>query len=193
MVNNIHALVRDFLQQKTVVAQETGESPARYKKAGVVPYIHENGFRFYVMKPRGMRPDLGEPPFQLCKGTRMYRVDGRWRDMRDEVLGDEKETLAETALREGIEELGVRLENIIQLIDMGPYRFSSATTGKDKEMWLFAAEMNDMADFASDSELAPATIARKWLTSSQFEVVGRPDHHYILRDIEGKLKAYHKE
>ena len=95
------------------------------------------------------------------------------------------ESLAETALREGIEELGLRLKNIKQLLDVGPYRFSSATTGKSKEMWLFAAEMAS-GDFSAD--VAPTTAERVWLSLEEFDIAGREDHRYILRDIESKLK-----
>jgi hypothetical protein len=191
MVSDIHALVRDFLQQQTL---EQGAAGDAYRKAGVIPYIRDDGLLFYVMKPRATRPDLGVPLFQLCKGTRMHHVPGvGWRDLRDSELGAHKETLAETALREGIEELGLKLENIKQLLDMGPYSFASATTGREKQMWLFAAEMKDTEDFLPDSQIATTTSARQWLDTAQFEVVGRGDHHYILRDIEQKLTRQHKE
>jgi hypothetical protein len=195
MVTDIHARVRAFLQDESVETLTESVDSDRYRKAGVIPYTREEDLRFYVMKPLGERPELGEPAFQLCKGTRMYHVPGvGWRDMRSEGnFNGEKETLAETALREGIEELGLKLENIHRLIDLGPYSFSSATTGRAKEMWLFAAEVKEMDDFASDGEVAFTTEARKWVSAADFAIVGRPDHHYILGDIAVKLTQHHKE
>lgn len=98
------------------------------------------------------------------------------------------EFLAVTALREGIEELGLKLENIKQLYDVGAYDFSSATSGNAKQMWLFAAEMS--ADDFSD-DVADSTAGCGWLSLAEFDVAGREDHRYILRDIEKKLKQYY--
>ena len=186
-----------------------------YTKAGVVPFLRDP-YRYYLMKPMAKNLELDAPEFQLCKGTRMMKIDDAWVDIpssfpsppvgeagakrrergclnegsskipplpqgeREVVL----ESLAATALREGIEELGLKLKNIKELFDLGPYGFSSATTGKSKEMWLFAAEMaqDDFSD-----EVAETTADRTWLTMPEFNVAGREDHRYILRDIEKKL------
>lgn len=195
-MQDIHASIRTFLQQQSVVSLVSQPAPPEgCRKAGVVPYMREGGLRYYVMKPRGDRPELGAPTFQLGKGTRMYLVPGvGWRDLReDNAAAPEKESMAETALREGIEELGLKLSNIAALVDLGPYNFTSAATGKEKQMWLFAAEMKDEDDFAAERDVAITTRERSWVSEAEFAVVGRKDHHYILRDIEAKLKQHHKE
>lgn len=194
MGTDIHALIRGFLQQQTVIplAGESSLPPDAYTKAGIVPFIRENEILYCVAKPRGTMPDLGAPPFQLCKGTRQHRLkDIGWRDMKEAAReGMDKETLAETALREGVEELGLTLENMGQIFDMGGFAFSSATTGKEKHMWLFAAEMKDRDDFLHDREIAQTTEARQWLSAGEFAVAGRADHRYIVDAIETRLKEH---
>jgi hypothetical protein len=184
---DIHALIQKFLQQQSNLPPTVGGEGVT--KAGVVPFVRDP-YRFYLMKPVAKQQNLGAPKFQLCKGTRMMKVDGVWQDITPSLTlpptgGGEIETLAQTALREGIEELGLILENIGRLFDMGAYDFSSATTGKGKTMWLFAAEMKS-EEFSP--EVAPTTADRGWLTLEEFNMVGREDHRYILEDIEKKLK-----
>ena len=198
MVSDIHALIQQFLQPQTVTALVTAEQTAsadRYLKAGVVPFVREDPYRFYLMKPHAKIAGLGEPAFQLCKGTRMHHVPNvGWRDIRESGSRmPQMETLIQTALREGMEELGLKPDNIARLFDVGPYGFSSATTGKSKEMWLFAAEINDPDDFLAEREVAGGTAARQWLSAGEFDVVGRQDHRYILEDIESRLAAFYKE
>lgn len=183
---DIHAAIRAFLQQHETLPHE-GEGD--FTKSGVVPFLRAP-MRYYLMKPRARIPELEAPPFQLCKGTRMYFAPGiGWRDMQDAAPRENMETLAETALREGIEELGLKLENIARVIDMGPYDFSSATTGKPKRMWLFAAEMKSADDFLPERDVALTTAARGWLTLAEFAVAGREDHRYILQDMENRLSG----
>jgi hypothetical protein len=199
MITDIHAAIDTFLQQNSVISlvgNPDGFSPDSYLKAGVVPFIrHEGGYRFYVMKPQGRIPALGHPPFQLCKGTRMQLTpNGGWQDMRENSDEDTiKETLVQTALREGIEELGLKLPNIAGLYDLGPYEFASATTGKSKRMWLFAAKIVDSNDMLPDEAVVETTDERQWLSANEFAVVGREDHRYILDDMEIRLGSLLKE
>jgi len=194
MTDDIHALIRAFLQQQTIksLIDRPSLPPESYTKAGVVPFIRENGdFRFYVMKPSGKIPELGEPLFQIGKGTRQHYVKNAWRDIKEfSTITGEKETLAQTALRESVEELGIVFSNIAALFDMGGFEFSSATTGRAKHMWLFAAEVKNTEDFLSDAETAPTTGARKWLLASEFAVAGREDHRYIVEEIERRLRQH---
>jgi len=194
MTNDIHALIRAFLQQQTIrsLIDRPSLPPESYTKAGVVPFICENGdFRFYVMKPSGKIPELGEPLFQIGKGTRQQYIKSSWRDIKEFSLATgEKETLAEAAIRESVEELGLVFSNIIALFDMGGFEFSSATTGRAKHMWLFAAEIKNAENFLSDAETAATTGARKWLLASEFAVAGRKDHRYIIEDIERRLRQH---
>lgn len=173
------------MQGHTIVPLYSGAAPGRVLKAGVVPFVGR-AERFYLMKPVARHANLAAPAFQLCKGTRMQHVEGRWRDLREEETpAGREELLAATALREGIEELGLRLENITALFELGPYIFSSAKTGNQRQMWLFAAQVKDEKDFLA--EVADTTAARQWLTLAEFEQVGRVDHRPILRDIAAKL------
>ncbi len=199
MSENNHAAIEAFLQQQSITRlweDVHSHTITHYNKAGVLPFVREGGFSYFFMKPVSTSPDLGEPPFQICKGTRQYQMpDGTWQDIRDGIgqHADMKETLAATALREGIEELGLKLDNIHQLMDMGAFNFSSATTGKTKYMWLFAAEIRQPDNFLSAAETTPSTQERKWLNCADFGVVGRKDHLYILKAIEASLQAHFKE
>lgn len=161
-----------------------------------MPFVRSGGFKYFMMKPVSISPDLSEPPFQICKGTRQYQLpDGTWQDIRDGAgqHADIKETLAATALREGIEELGLKLDNIKYMLDMGAFNFSSATTGKTKYMWLFAAEIHHHDNFLSDAETTPSTQERKWVNCADFQAIGRKDHVSILQEIENRLINNFKE
>jgi hypothetical protein len=186
-MTDIHAQIRAFLQQQTVMPFSGREDSAHYTKAGLVPFITARDPLFYVMKPLTKHPDLGAPPFQLCKGTRQYYHHGQWRDMRGGWEEDgQKEELIETALREGIEELGLVLGNIRQLIDMGAHAFTSASTGTKKHMWLFAVEVKSPDRFLPDADVANTTSERKWIGAAEFSVVGRLDHRYVLTKMAGE-------
>jgi 8-oxo-dGTP pyrophosphatase MutT (NUDIX family) len=198
MTEDIHALIRTFLQQQSVIPLEGPPllPPESFTKAGVVPFVKDkDGLRFYFMKPAGKIPELGESLFQLCKGTRMqWMKNSGWRDIKEfSTLTGVKETLVETALREGVEELGLVLSNISALFDLGGFTFSSATTGKNKYMWLFAAEMKEDKNFLPDASVAHSTGARKWLRTAEFEIEGRRDHRYIVSDIESRLLQHYKK
>lgn len=180
---DIHAPIRAFLQQQSMASAREKEL---ITKAGVVPFLR-NPLRFYLMKPVARHADMPPPQFQIGKGTRMMKMGGVWQDIVSAPpAGAEMETLAETALREGIEELGLVLENIRRLFDMGAYDFFSAATAKRKVMWLFAAEM---ASEEFPGEAAASTAERGWLAFQECLAVARPDHRPILKDIQEKLKT----
>jgi 8-oxo-dGTP pyrophosphatase MutT (NUDIX family) len=192
MHSDVHARVHAFLQDVSVVPLFSGSPQGRILKAGVVPFVRSGGYRFYLMKPVARHANLVAPSFQLCKGTRMHRSDGQWRDLHeDDTKTGEQESLAATALREGIEELGLKLENITSLFELGGYMFSSAKSGNKRQMWLFAAEMKNEADFLPDAQVASTTAARQWLTLAEFDKIGREDHRPILHDIAAKLETSH--
>ncbi|MFW0776781.1 MAG: NUDIX hydrolase [Rickettsiales bacterium] len=198
MTSDIHTQIRDFLENTAITSMMEDEelyATENYLKAGVVPFVPGNPYRFYAMKPQNKVPSLGEPPFQICKGTRMHYVpDVGWKDIKEfKHRTDEVETLAQTAVRECIEELGLKMSNIVKLYNMGPYEFSSATTGRSRTMWLFASEIADQKNFLPTSEIAASTAERKWFSSEEFNVEGREDHRYILKDIETRLAAVYKE
>lgn len=159
-------------------------------KAGIVPFIPAaamENWRFLVMQPRGAKPELGPPPWQLCKGTRMQRVDGHWRDMQPgELAGEHAETLEQTALREAEEELGLMQSLILRMYDLGRREIISASTGEAKPLWLFGAEMQ-----AEEPLLSPqaSTQARQWMGLADFQARGRADHVVMLTQVIGVLAA----
>ncbi|MDX1974936.1 MAG: NUDIX hydrolase [Rickettsiales bacterium] len=194
MISEQHALIQAFLQQKAFPLSSQPVEP-RLNKAGLVPYRIEDGhYTYYVMKPQGKEVEkLGEPPFQFGKGTRMFYTEAKgWQDIRSKETSDMLEPLVQTALREGIEELGLILQHIDQIVDLGPYGFSSATTGKPKYMYLFAAHMKDDAQFLPAQEVAVSTAERRWMSLQEFAIAGRSDHKPILESIEQKLKTHHE-
>lgn len=143
------------------------------------------------MKPVAKHTHLAPPALQLCKGTRMQHWPGKgWRDVRDGMKPQHPlEPLVVTALREGIEELGVELSGIRALQDLGPYAFSSSVSSDAKFMWLYAAEMHSESALLPDTHVAATTAQRAWLDLKSFEAQGRADHVPILRDIASRLAA----
>ena len=101
---DIHASIQDFLQQRSIAKLADGAVDTHIK-AGIVPFLREP-YRFYLMKPVARHQALGAPKFQICKGTRMMKTAGGWTDMMAHGGKAMAESLAATALREGIEELG---------------------------------------------------------------------------------------
>ena len=191
---DVHARIHTFMQQKTTtpLVGETLIFPdQQYMKAGVVPFIRQPSHILYLMmKPIAKSSMLPPPTFQICKGTRMFLHRGSgWRDMKagDEVV-ENKEHLMVTAFREGIEEVGLVPEAIVSVQDVGPYKFLSERTGKNKYMWLYTTELASPDDLLPMSDIASTTAQREWLTAEQFEAEGRLDHRAIVQDIDGKLQ-----
>jgi 8-oxo-dGTP pyrophosphatase MutT (NUDIX family) len=178
-----HTKIQAFLRSHSL---EVPESPT-LRKAGLVPFLTAP-LRYYVMTPVASKPDLGLPDYQLCKGTRMYKCAAGWKDMRGLVPENaELEPLSYTALREGVEELGLAFENIRKLFVLGEYRFTSATNRKDVDLWMLAAEVKNAFDFLP-LEKTHGTQHRAWLTLAEFKKQGRPDHAHILEQVEERLR-----
>jgi len=154
-------------------------------KAGIIPFIRRPATSIYVMRPRGVHPELGSPPFQLAKGTRMTQVMCEWVDMEKGDIADAcAEPLPATALREGIEELGLVLDNIKEWWDMGTHTFASASTGKPKWLRLFAAEMHEPENFLPMEQVAPTTAERRWMRVEEFMRDGRADQRGMVAALE---------
>ena len=192
-MTHVHARIQTFLQQRTAPSLQSSartEPDAFYNKAGVIPYINSPERRFLVMKPVAKHPHLPPPAYQLCKGTRMQCLPTGWVDIAEgsAVLGI-PETLLATALREGIEELGLTLEAITQLHDVGPYMFASTKVQNARHMWLFTAELSSENALLPMEEVADSTAERSWMTAAEFAQQGRGDHTAILQDIAAKLEA----
>lgn len=168
---------------------ENNSSP-QVIKVGILPFIkHESGLNFMVMKPFAENEILGKPQFQIAKGTRRINISGHWCDMRvdDLLYADESfhESLINTALREGNEEIGLKPENIKTLFDLGGFTFISASKGIKKPMHLFAAEIIDVTNF---SPFEATTSETCWFTKSEFAEKGRADHVLIIKDVVKRLK-----
>jgi len=178
-------LIQAFLSRMDMNLPQAPE----IRKAGIIPFMPGKPPRYYVMTPVAAKPDLGLPDFQICKGTRMWKTESTWQDMRGVVPEDaELESLAATALREGIEEVGLKLENIARMAPLGEYHFTSATNRKEVNLWLFAAEMKYEDNFLPQSAIAATTESCAWLTLEEFKKQGRPDHAHILSLIEERLR-----
>lgn len=169
-------------------------------KAGILPFLTaDGGLQLCVMLPKAVHPELGRPAWQLCKGTRMVQdaYGSAWRDMRKDegeeaVSGKLKaEHLATTALREGHEELGLIPQAIAELFDLGTVDFTSASTGKTKQMWLFAVRVDDPTSaLLPMQQVTPTTDARRWCSMEEFAKVGRMDHVPIVRQSILALEFY---
>jgi ADP-ribose pyrophosphatase YjhB (NUDIX family) len=182
-----HEKTAAFIEKAPVISLCTAPKADVFNKAGLVPHMQTaQGLAYYVMKPAAKRPDFPPPQFQLCKGTRMAQAaDGKWHDIKEGATIAHAEPLVQTALREGMEEVGLVLENIITLYDAGTHGFASATTGQKKEAWFFTALLRDGACFTTPDA---STAECAWMTLDEFAIAGRPDHHYILSQIESLLK-----
>ncbi len=194
---DVHARIHDFMQQQTLVSLVPSVSLRdewSFTKAGVVPFVYQdNALLFQVMKPVAKHASMAQPAFQICKGTRMRHDSAKgWCDMKEhETALSAKESLITTALREGIEELGIKLDVIKQILDVGSHAFLSEKTLKPKHMWLYALEMFSTEDMLPMADVAGTTSERAWLSLTQFDVVGRADHCAILHDIAAKLNQHY--
>ncbi len=143
-----------------------------------------------VMKPRAEAKHLGEPSFQLAKGTRQIYINEHWCDMRDDDLRHADasffEPLVQTALREGREEVGLKTSNIKRIFDMGGFVFTSVSKGIKRPLHMFAAEIMNEEDF---DPFEPSTAQARWMTQGEFAKWGRADHAKILDEILKPLMA----
>ncbi len=206
----IHSEIKNFLNNNQLIkAEESFSTTQKFiNKAGIVPFMR-SPLRYCVMKPCAARPELGIPEFQICKGTRMFYRGNSWQDIKGKYKADELkaeglkaeellagqsiveelpiEELPVTALREGIEELGLILENIKNIMPLGIYSFTSASQHRNIDLWLLAAEMKEENQFLPLAEIKSVTAERKWMTLAEFRKHGRADHAHILNLIEEKL------
>jgi len=176
------------------VAVLPGEAPSALHKsivkAGILPFLPApamENWRFLLMQPVAGHSHLGPPKLQLAKGTRMQHTGGAWQDIRGRTSG-EAEALSVTALREGIEELGLDISGITRLFDAGPVGFISANTGAEKRMWLFGAQMqSEDCLLPADYELARTTARRAWVSTPEFALQVRADHANIILEAARRL------
>ena len=161
-------------------------------KAGTVPFVMESGaILFYLHKPGGSYPELGDPGFQIAKGTREAQNDeGEWvRYNARKHAKNKVEPLIVSALREGIEEAGLKTANIERLLEWGIATFKSATKSHEKSMWLYLAEMKDKDDFLEPDSEHGNTAECRWfdIETAEAKELIRPDHFEILQQIHQRL------
>lgn len=154
--------------------------------AGLIPIYSEQGkLHTYVMRPKAEKPKLGTPQLQIGKGTRRIKDGKQWRDANraDYPISDSKdkaEPLVITALREGQEELGLVLDNILLIYDCGVHSFFSSTTEEEKRMAVFMVAMDDPAMFVEPDPKRSKTAERRWVVPGQEKDI-KPDHAEILK------------
>lgn len=192
MQPDLHARIQTFLQQLRV--QELSPSAGWDGEGGgtrgcLLPFLAQTGHlrRYYLMKPQARHKHLEPPLFQLCKGKRMTKRVGGWKDAEEGDEGMHLESLPATALREGIEELGLRLDAIESLHAAGGYMFDSVSGKERRRLWLMAALMRPQAEFDEPDADAADTESCTWLTLDEFAACGRKDHIDILRDVDAQL------
>ncbi len=151
---------------------------AHIDKCGVLPYRVVNGrIEYYLFEPKGTKPELGPAGFQIAKGTR-------------ESHDGEQESLIVTALREGIEEIGLPLDSIDKAGNWGEVEFTSASKGTKKSMWLYPLKMDEAVEFNEPDAIHAATVAREWFDIQNREESRkiRPDHLQVIRQIDRVLR-----
>jgi len=163
-------------------------------KAGVIPYYIQGGkLYYYLMKPIGANPELGDPGFQIGKGSREILIDGEWvnyRPREHKSLASPRtlESLYVNALREGIEEIGLEMANIQAIQEWGVVEFKSERSGNIKTMWLFLAEIENPEHFGEPDEEHGNTESRGWFAlGDETDADIRPDHKQVLQTIEPAL------
>lgn len=178
-----------------VVDLTRGRTYQDTSKVGIIPFAisEKGGVDFMLMKPRAtMGHPGGEPSFQIAKGTRVASFGKKSWDMgRQEEAAPHPprvESYLETAIREGREELGLKASNIRRMFDMGVYSVNSETTGKSKEMHLFAAELKSGANFFSRPQ--PTTQEVRWFKQGEGGKLVKKSHMRILEDVSTKLDQW---
>jgi hypothetical protein len=164
-------------------------------KVGILPFMWiEQNLHILVMKPSAEAAYLGDPAFQIAKGTRRLHINDNWCDMREDDLryADESfhESLLGTALREGEEEVGLKATNIARLFDLGKFTFISASRKQVKPLHMFAAEITDRQDFIA---FEATTAETRWMTPEEFANAGRQDHCLISKEITDRLMVFLKK
>jgi 8-oxo-dGTP pyrophosphatase MutT (NUDIX family) len=131
-------------------------------KAGMIPYYIDTDGEIKMLFQESSDPDFGGPDPMISKGGL-----------------DKGETLLECAMREGLEELGLTTDNYNEPVHM----WKSTMYGY--ELNVFMCKVKD-----PDALVEPdyETKAVHWLSLSEFEEVGRPDHKFIVRYFDSKIR-----
>lgn len=172
-------------------------------KAGIVPFVRcaMDEIQFYLMSPRASEKYSMPSKLQICKGTREYKKSIKsktvWIDYGAKDIGgiapENLEPLLVTALREGIEEVGLRTSNLSQIYEHGLVKFKSETTGEPKKLWLYLAEIKDKTAFDFPDKQHANTGDRRWVSLNADRELIREDYQEILENIEQQLYQVGRE
>lgn len=169
---------------------------AGINKAGVVPFIgKERGkMQFFLMKPAESGSYNTPSKFQICKGTREVLQDGVWEDYQpkkgQDYLKENLEPMLVTALREGIEEIGLRMDNILKIYEWGRAEFRSEKTHQPKSLWLYLTEVRDKEAFDLPDTQHANTGERRWISLPRDKDLVREDHLKILMAVLEKYQGH---
>ena len=193
----------------SVKAEINSSDQVARKSMAIVYHRSPDGELEYMMLlPRSSRDrakDNQPPSFQLASGGKnAWNNNEMFEIMRtDEIQADQLEHPHMCALREGMEELGLRLDNIASIKDMKTMQYISETSGKPMPIDVLAIEVKDKQAFDEPCKKHGKTEAVGWVKSEkikeekpvlnclidlvQVERTIRPDHQKIVLDFEAKL------
>ncbi len=135
--------------------------------AGVIPYIIEDG-QIHMLFMISSDANYGGDKPMISKGG-----------------VDPGESLAEAAMREGHEELGLVLRNCV----CEPFEVATMQIAGRMDtypMTVFAVEVADRNDF---EEPHYETAYTTWLTATQFQLLGRRSHIGFVDTLVSKLET----
>lgn len=170
------------------------ENPLLVNKAGIVPiYIDaDKNISCMLMKPKPKHADLPPPGWQITKGTRMKLMGKQWVDLPanlDDSGAARVESMATVALRETMEEIGLRLNNIRHMLDIGIHSFSSAKSGEPRQKALYACIVDDQFDFAPLEDCDPKTAAREWFNIDYLPEDIRADNASLIGHVVAEIRG----
>lgn len=121
-------------------------------RSGIIPYYFDSMGQLFMLFMKPSDPKFGGPEFQISKGKQ-----------------EENETAFEAAIREGSEELGLKVSNIEQVYPVG------TCLGRTE---VFLARIKDSTEFSAPHYETGET---QWMTPEQFKLVGRDIHRPVVR------------
>lgn len=131
-------------------------------KAGLIPYIVDKDGQLKMLFMVSSNPKFGGPKPMISKGT-----------IEDDEISEN------AAIREAVEELGLRPENIKgKLIEVFNEHVSLRTS--NYHMVIYGVEVENKMDFV---KWGYETAFCTWMTNESFQVKGRRDHKPIVQTL----------
>jgi 8-oxo-dGTP pyrophosphatase MutT (NUDIX family) len=187
-------MILSQIKKIMIPGQEPTPADLLIDKVGMLPVVLEQGeFKVRLAKPLAKKPELGAPEFQLPKGTRQFfdATANIWRDIgrgHDPQSWEnvQLEPLPQAALREAVEEVGMVPENIQQVWDLGVITVKSASSGGDKRVHMFVAEVKDKNNFTAPDAAHAAAENVDWFRPDDPAI--RADHAKFLQEMQAILE-----